>query len=186
MVTLKLYMILLGCKPNGRNTEQHDVFFGIGNSLDELYPDLIDFWPEAKEEIHIDAWREVNFVDGYKIEIVLRESKTHLSSEERLFFINLGGYQEMKFEEQHHFVLSVQQNKMSAVKKAKDTFFFQNNRFGKAASHIDEKYGIDVDDIHQIDDMLTPSHKTKYKMIISSHNGPEIDIIHLGYHRLPE
>ena len=29
-------MVLLGCRPPGRFTEQHDIFFGIGNSLKEL------------------------------------------------------------------------------------------------------------------------------------------------------
>ncbi|MGN6440105.1 MAG: DUF1543 domain-containing protein [Agriterribacter sp.] len=34
-------MLLLGCKPAGRHTEQHDVFFGIGASLKDLIPDII-------------------------------------------------------------------------------------------------------------------------------------------------
>jgi len=55
-------MLLLGCKPPGRNTEQHDIFFGIGSGLKELIPAIIDSWPEAKKKIHIDAWREVQFV----------------------------------------------------------------------------------------------------------------------------
>ena len=58
-------MVLLGSKPKGRNTEQHDVFFGIAHSLEELYPDLAGFWPDAKG-LHIDAWREV-FVVGTTI-----------------------------------------------------------------------------------------------------------------------
>jgi hypothetical protein len=29
---LKLYMVMLGCTPEGRLTEQHDIFFGIGTS----------------------------------------------------------------------------------------------------------------------------------------------------------
>ena len=67
---MKLYMILLGCRPNGRFTEQHDIFFGIGNSLKELIPQMKAFWPEAKGKIHIDSWREVTTVDNCKIEIV--------------------------------------------------------------------------------------------------------------------
>ncbi len=66
----KLYMVMLGCRPEGRCTEQHDIFFGIGKSLKELLPDMKNFWPEAKGRIHIDAWREVTQVDNYKIEIL--------------------------------------------------------------------------------------------------------------------
>ena len=43
--TLKLYMVMLGCTPKGRFTEQHDIFFGIGNSLKELIPNMKAFWP---------------------------------------------------------------------------------------------------------------------------------------------
>ena len=32
----KLFMTLIGCTPAGRNIEQHDVFFGIGNSLKDI------------------------------------------------------------------------------------------------------------------------------------------------------
>ena len=68
---MKLYMIMIGCRPKGRYTEQHDIFFGIGNSVKELIPQMKEFWPEAKGNFHIDAWREVNFVDNYK------KNKTH-------------------------------------------------------------------------------------------------------------
>lgn len=37
---LKLYMVMLGCTPEGRFTEQHDIFFGIGYSLKELIPKM--------------------------------------------------------------------------------------------------------------------------------------------------
>ncbi|MEP6700612.1 MAG: DUF1543 domain-containing protein, partial [Bacteroidota bacterium] len=29
----KLFMLLIGCKPLGRNIEQHDIFFGIGETI---------------------------------------------------------------------------------------------------------------------------------------------------------
>ena len=38
---LKLYMVMLGCTPEGRFTEQHDIFFGIGYSLKELIPKIL-------------------------------------------------------------------------------------------------------------------------------------------------
>ncbi|WP_413667370.1 DUF1543 domain-containing protein [Mucilaginibacter sp. Mucisp86] len=68
MENLKLFMLMLGCKPPGRHVEQHDVFFGIAPSLGDLVPEIQAFWPEP-EKIHIDAWREVNAVDGYAVKI---------------------------------------------------------------------------------------------------------------------
>ena len=75
----RLFMLLIGCSPEGRNTEQHDVFFGIGNSMRELVPDIIAFWPEAKGKLHLDAWREVNHVNGFSVKVVEELSpKSHL------------------------------------------------------------------------------------------------------------
>src|ERR1700710_437403 len=98
----KLYMLLLGCKPKGRNTEQHDVFFGIANDIKELIPAIKQFWPEAAGEIHIDAWREVNCVDGFSIKveekIAGQDAETSKKKDYDLFFINLGGYKENEFD----------------------------------------------------------------------------------------
>ena len=91
-----LYMFLIGCSPANRYTEQHDVFFAIGNSVKEVLPDVVAFWPEAKGKLHLDAWRIVKSVNGYKVEIVQDE---YIKSEARLFFINLGGYKQNEFEE---------------------------------------------------------------------------------------
>ena len=71
-MALKLYMVLLGGKPKGRHTEQHDLFFGIAESLKDLIPQFNRFWPEAKGRMHVDGFREVNQVDGQQIHIVRR------------------------------------------------------------------------------------------------------------------
>lgn len=36
-------MLLVGRKPIGRNTEQHDVFFGIGTDFKEIVPAVVEF-----------------------------------------------------------------------------------------------------------------------------------------------
>ena len=80
-------MLMLGCKPKGRHTEQHDIFFGIATSLKNLIPELQAFWPEAKDKLHIDAWREINYVDGYRVEVI--SGADHAVNEPHLFFLNL-------------------------------------------------------------------------------------------------
>lgn len=74
----KLFMVVIGCTPPGRLTEQHDTFFGIAKSLKDLVPDMIAFWPEAKGFIHIDSWREVTQVDGFSIEIVKKTRNSNI------------------------------------------------------------------------------------------------------------
>lgn len=173
-------MVLLGCKPAGRNTEQHDMFFGIGKTLKDIKQDIFQFWKEANGKIHIDAWREVVFVDGYKIE-VNEKSKATPTQAEQLFFINLGGYKQNEFEEYHYKLLTIAINKGLAIQKAKQTAFYKHTGFEGATSHLDDKYGIDVDDIYEIEDIL-PSHlKEKYSITITNTEIDKEDELHLGY-----
>lgn len=181
MPQLKLFMLMLGCTPPGRHTEQHDIFFGIAESLNQLVPEIKAFWPEP-ERIHIDAWREVNFVDGYQINVVDRKGGTAKEkASQKLFFINLGGYQPGRFEEQHYIVLAVGDDRSVATKKAKETLFFKHNHFAGATSHIDDKYGIDVDDLYEIEDILSPEQKSQYRIELIPADDAVADAIHLGY-----
>jgi hypothetical protein len=178
-------MLLLGCKPPGRHTEQHDVFFGIAESLSDLIPEIKAFWPEP-EKIHIDAWREVTYIDGYRVNVINKGEINESSADQmmKLFFVNLGGYQPGKFEEQHYIVLTVQENRAAAFKASKKTLFFQNNHFEGASSHIDDKYGIDIDDLYEIEDILSASQKEKYQIELIPEDNLSDDQINLGYFRL--
>jgi hypothetical protein len=186
MAEFKLFMLFLGCKPDGRHVEQHDVFFGIATSLIELIPDIKGFWPEAADKIHIDAWREVTNVDGYQLKIDRRTSGDTPTHQQKpgLFFINLGGYQENVFSEQHYILLVAKDDKASAFKAAKETLFFQHNHFAGANAHIDDKYGVDVDDIYQIEDILSAHHREMYRIALTPSTGLSEDPIHLGYLKL--
>ena len=184
MERLQLYMILLGCKPVGRYTEQHDIFFGIGHSLKELVPDIIKSWPEAPT-IHIDAWREVTEVNGNSIRVILKEAiQKPVTENGKLFFINLGGYKKNEFEEYHYKMLLVEKEKTAAIRTAKESAFYKHTGFSGADSHIDDKYGIDVDDLYEITDILPARLKEKYALQIESSVHAEKDEWHLGYTKL--
>ena len=186
MNDLHLFMTLVGCRPVGRNTEQHDVFFGIGKEVKDLIPELYNFWPEAKKKIHLDAWREVNYVDEYKVELCLKEPSIveNYMDEMKLFFINLGGYKPNEFDEFHYKIIVAATDKNAAIKKAKLTTFFQHTGFKGAPSHIDDKFGIDVDDIFEIKDILPVIYKNKYKFKMTKSSGIQKDQIHLGFMKL--
>ena len=177
-------MLLLGCKPQGRHTEQHDILFAIGNSPKDLIDQINSFWPEAEGRIHVDAWREVTTVDGYKIEVIEKSKAVKPTTDAKLFFINLGGYSKDIFDEQHYILLSVNPDSGSAIKNAKQTLFFQQNGFKGAASHVDDKYGIDVDDLYEVKDILLPAQKELYTIQITPASNLHDDEIHLGYFKL--
>ena len=174
-------MILVGCRPAGRFTEQHDIFFGIGESLKKMIPHIIQFWPEAKGKLHLDAFREVNQVDGYSINVVERvDSRIESEDNSKLFFINLGGYKKGEFDEFHYKMLTVAGNQSEAIARSKETAFYKHTGFKGAPSHVDDKYGIDVDDIFQVQEILGPAFREKYYLTISKEEGPE-DEVHLGF-----
>ena len=160
---MKLFYIILGATPLGRNTEQHDIFFGIAETLKDLIPAMKKFWPEAKGKIHIDGYQEVKFVDGFELKIVEKNSAI---SDQYLFFINLGGYEKGRFEELHHQSLMVGKSMAEIIKKAKKTEFYKTMGFKNAESHIDDKYGVDIDDVFKVNDILPQEMKEKYSMVL--------------------
>lgn len=178
-----LFMVLLGCKPRGRHTEQHDVYFGIGEKLSDLAADINRFWPEAKGKLHIDAWRKVSQAGGYEVSILSREKKeeTGLPGRPQLYFINLGGYQAGSFEEFHQKLLLAAADPGEAVKQAKSTDFFSQAGFPGASSHVDDKYGLDVDDLHKVEDILPAPQRKLFRIELIPAPFPEDDEFRLGY-----
>lgn len=172
-------MLLLGATVPGRFTEQHDIFFGIAENLHALVPEIKSSWKGAK--VHIDAWRVVTQVNNFHIEVV--PSGIESATGPALFFINLGGYKKDEFDEFHYKVLSVATDKGEAVRESKQTTFYKHMGFGKANSHIDDKYGVDVDDIYSITDILSPAFREQFDLRITESAGPS-DQIHLGYFKL--
>lgn len=179
--THKLFMLMLGCRPDGRFTEQHDIFFGIAQNLRELVPDIKAFWPEAKGNIHIDVWREVTAVGNYKIEVVANDSQ---KSAEKLFFINLGGYKRGEFDEYHYKVVVVAPSLAAATKLAKDTSFYKHFGFKGAVSHIDDKFGVDVDDVYDVAEILSEKFTGRFGLKIVRDENPKADELHIGYLKL--
>jgi hypothetical protein len=177
----KLFMVLLGCRPKGRLTEQHDVFFGIGPDLKSLIPQMNEFWP-GSGGLHIDAWREITIVNGYKIAV---QAKSSLISKQelQLFFINLGGYKVNEFEEYHYKILCIAQDSTNAIKQSKQTAFYKHTgiKTKGGVSHVDDKYGIDVDDLVKVDDALSPELKNRYSLKLSKTTSDAADELHIGY-----
>jgi hypothetical protein len=176
----KLFFFLIGCRLPNRYTEQHDVFFGIGQTAADLIPALQSFWTEA-QGLHIDCWREVTNVNGFKIEVLPKNDMKPNQSELSLFFINLGGYKKDEFEEFHFKQLFAASNEAEAIKLAKKTPFYLQFGFKGAVSHIDNKYGVDVDEIFPVEEILTPFDKNNYSILVTNEIANQPDEIHLGY-----
>lgn len=176
-----LIMAILGATPPGRSTEQHDVYFGIGKNIKVLKENIYAFWPNAGQ-LHVDSWRAVTTVGNYDIKIVPKSEA--VPQEEKLFFLNLGGYLPGELEEYHYKVLVVAKKMSGAIKAAKQTAFYKTHGFKGAESHIDEKYALDVDDMHKVEDLLSPDFKEKYHIQITPSAFAVEDELHIGYVKL--
>ncbi len=179
---MKLFMIVAGCKPAGRHTEQHDVFFGIARELKELVPALQAFWPDSGR-IHIDSWREVTVTDGYRVRVVKRESASGTRNV-KLFFINLGGYKPGDLEEYHYKMVIAAASREEAIAWSKASAFFKHTGFQGANAHIDDKYGVDVDDVEDIEDILPEDMKKAYTLVLEPDTEAAADELHIGYLKL--
>lgn len=160
---MKLFYIVLGATPKGRNTEQHDVFFGIAKNVKDLKNAIHQFWPEAEGKIHMDAYMHVKFIDGFEIKI---SDKLDQKKENNLYFLNLGGYKADVFQELHHQMLVVGQSLSQAIKKAKLTEFYKEMDIKNGPSHIDDQYGVDIDDAAKVEDLLPNSMKEKFSIVL--------------------
>lgn len=156
-----LYMIQLGGRPKGRLIEQHDVFFGVAKQVSELIDDINIHWPEVKNKWHIDSYRAITKVDDYAIKLIESSSQVENNHALKLFFINLGGYQQGSFEEFHYKLLIVAANQAEAIKQAKQSEFYKQFTFNdkaspfNAASHIDDKFEVELDDIYNVSDLIS-------------------------------
>ena len=173
-------MTIIGCRPSGRLTEQHDVFFGLGEQLADLVPQINAFWPEVKGKFHIDSWREVSKVGDYAITVIDQSAANH--KELGLFFFNLGGYLPQEMEEFHYKKLVVAPNLAVAQQEIKNSAFYKNYNFPGAVSHIDDKYGLDIDESYNVSELIRAEDKLCYglQMTIAPKDQPE-DELHIGY-----
>lgn len=140
-----LYIVMLGGRHVRANTEVHDVVLAVGGSLNEIYPQLKSAWFGEQKGLHIDAWAKINGIEfeNKKYQIKFCDAAPN-DSNEKLWLINLGGYDSREFGELHRYVLVVAQNAMVAKQRGK-AYFAQHWQ----KQHTDRV--LDVDDCIAID-----------------------------------
>ncbi|MFQ6538694.1 MULTISPECIES: DUF1543 domain-containing protein [Aphanothece] len=111
----ELFLVVLGGRVPGCNLELHDVRFVAGATIEATLPLLRRQWFGSRRGLHIDSYVAVRHVDGYRVE--LRPERW--AGAERLYFVNLGGYDPGQLAEQHRFGLEVAPSPQAAVVQAK-------------------------------------------------------------------
>ena len=140
-----LFITMLGGRHVRANVEVHDVILAVGETLEETYPQLKNAWFGEQKGLHIDAWAQMNGVEceGKKYQLQFTDAAPN-QADQKLWLINLGGYDAKEFGELHRYVLVVAQNAMVAKQRGKNCF----------AAHWQKQHTdrvLDVDDCIAID-----------------------------------
>ncbi len=151
-MNLSLFIVVLGGRSLKSNIEMHDVRWVLGESIEDTFSELRKQWLGKRSGLHIDSYKRIQYVDGYKITVSESNKENSISQkteEESLWFINLGGYNPKRMYEEHEFSLVIARNHIEAKKKAKKNW--ESNLKNK---HNDDYSGIknfdQIDDIHSI------------------------------------
>ena len=140
-----LSIVMLGGRHARANTEVHDVVLAVGDSLEDVYPQLKNAWFGEQKGLHIDAWAQIYGVafEGQNYQIQFTDAAPN-QADQKLYLLNLGGYDACEFGELHRYVLVVAQNAMVAKQRGK-AYFAQHWQ----KQHTDRV--LDVDDCIAID-----------------------------------
>lgn len=115
---LNLFVVYVGGKTPTSLIEVHDIHFAIGETIEETYDQLRQQWWGTPGSLHLDAWGMVKNVDGF--DIILKNEPVKVK-ENKLFFLNLGGYNPNEFTELHKNMFVVAADEGEAKIKAKKT-----------------------------------------------------------------
>jgi len=130
----KLFLVYLGGRTPKSNIELHDVQFVAGETIEDTFEQLRQRWFGTVKGLHLDTYLELKFVDGFRIE--LRPNRS--SQPEKLYFVNLGGYDSTNVAELHQFGVFVACSPADAKRKGKESLLTRS-----VQQHKDDLFDVD-------------------------------------------
>ena len=122
-----LYLVVLGGRVKEANIEIHDVRWVVGSKIEDTYDTLRNDWFGSLKGLHIDSYKKIKYIDGYKINLINVEKDKiekkkfvkNKKSKKYLWFVNIGGYDPSSMQEKHEFGLVTALNELEAKNIAK-------------------------------------------------------------------
>ena len=122
-----LYLVVLGGRAKKANIELHDVRWVVGSTIEDTFDTLREDWFGSPEGLHIDSYKKIKYIDGYKINlknvekdnIKKKQLVKNNISKKYLWFVNIGGYESTSMQEKHEFGLVTASSKLEAKNIAK-------------------------------------------------------------------
>ena len=122
-----LFLVVLGGRAKKANVELHDVRWVVGSKIEDTYDTLRKGWFGSPKGLHIDSYKKIKYIDGYKINLINIEKKKidkkklvkKNKAKKYLWFVNIGGYDSTSMQEKHDFGLVTASTKLEAKNIAK-------------------------------------------------------------------
>ena len=136
-----LFLVVLGGKAEKANIELHDVRWVVGSKIEDTFDTLRNGWFGSSKGLHIDSYKRIKYVDGYRINLInlvgnKKDNKAirkQNKDKKNLWFVNIGGYDPTSMQEKHEFGLVIASNKLEAKNIAKSKWLI-----GCKKKHIDD------------------------------------------------
>ncbi len=130
-----LFLVVLGGRLPAAHIELHDVRFVVGATIEDTLPALRRQWFGARRGLHLDSWVRVRSVDGYRVEL----RPEPFTGAERLWFVNMGGYDPAQLAERHAFGLVVATSAQAARAAARRQLLPD-----ALHRHLDDLHGVEA------------------------------------------
>ena len=183
-----LYLVVLGGRAKKANIELHDVRWVVGSKIEDTYDTLRKDWFGSPKGLHIDSYKKIKYIDGYKINLINFEKnnvdKKQLVKKNKtkkfLWFVNIGGYDPTSMQEKHEFGLVTASTKVEAKNIAKSKWLI-----GFKKKHKDDIASIK--NLNTLDDCEVIKNIDKWEIeLISDNNAHEENYLPdwYGYKRI--
>ena len=144
---ITLYLVVLGGRADKANIELHDVRWVVGSKIEDTYDTLRKDWFGSPKGLHIDSYKKIRYIDGYKINLINFEKKNidkkklvkKNKAKKYLWFVIIGGYNPTSMQEKHEFGLVIASTKLEAKNIAKSKWLI-----GFKKKHKDDIYSLEM------------------------------------------
>ena len=141
-----LYLVVLGGRVKKANIEVHDVRWVVGSKIEDTYDTLRKDWFGSPKGLHIDSYKKIRYLNGYKINLRNVENLKNnnkfshkTNAKKNLWFVNIGGYDPTCMQEKHEFGLVIASNKLEAKNIAKSKWLI-----GCKKKHKDDLASLEI------------------------------------------
>ena len=70
-----LFLVVVGGRSPKANIELHDVRWVIGSKIEDTFDQLRNDWFGSNNGLHIDSYKKIDSIDGYKINLRNKENR---------------------------------------------------------------------------------------------------------------